>query len=134
MYLVLRLAAWCHISRVRRIFDDAELLKIEPRNFISMALNSICFMGRRPNSSMQTTVAAANNNQNCLRSVRKIFYLATLFEKKPSVCYHCLLFRMIFHFIAANNNQDFKPHCLESKSYPTLIHGLKQTSKYEITS
>ena len=26
------------------------------------------------------------------------------------------------------------PHCLSSKSYPTLIHGLKQASKYEITS
>ena len=82
MYLVLlRLAAWRHISRVRRIFDDAELLKIEPRNFISMALNSICFMGRRPNSSMQTTVAAANNNQNCLKSVSNIFYLATTVRK-----------------------------------------------------
>ena len=67
MYLVLGLAAWCHISRVQRIFDDAELLKIEPRNFISMALNSICFMGRRPNSSMQTTVVAPdNNNQDCV--------------------------------------------------------------------
>ena len=25
-------------------------------------------------------------------------------------------------------------HCLESKSYQTLIHGLKQTSTYEIAS
>ena len=25
-------------------------------------------------------------------------------------------------------------HCSWAKSYPTLIHGLKQTSKYEITS
>ena len=28
----------------------------------------------------------------------------------------------------------FSAHCLESKSYPTLIHGLKKTSKYEIAS
>ncbi len=25
-------------------------------------------------------------------------------------------------------------HCSESKSYPNLIHGLKETSKYEIAS
>ena len=25
-------------------------------------------------------------------------------------------------------------HCWESRSYPTLVHGLKKTSKYEITS
>ena len=35
--------------------------------------------------------------------------------------------------ISVNWNR-YLEHCLESKSYPTLIHGPKQTLKYEIAS